>query len=324
MSLPSFPPIPDGVIRVPERGAVPEVVHVVDDDSLAAVEMSLATGRPLLVRGEPGTGKTQLAAAVAHALGRALLTHTVDARTEARDLLWTFDAVARLAEAQVLGARPQLTDAQIEDRIRVGRFVQPAVLWWALHWESAFAQAAVARVSPPWTPPGWKPAQGVVALVDEIDKADASVPNGLLDAMGSGRFDVPGHPPVEMDAARWPLVIFTTNEERTLPDAFLRRCFVLHLGVPDVRDTLLTYLVARGRAHFKGCDDAVLREAAVLLADDREKYVGLQLAPPGVAEYIDLLRGVTRRRPGDPKAQRDLLKQVGKFVLCKHASAAPR
>jgi MoxR-like ATPase len=324
MSLPSFPPVRDGIVRVPARGAVAEVVHVLDEDSIAAVEMALATGRPLLVRGEPGTGKTQLAAAVAHELKRALLTYTVDARTETRDLLWTLDAVARLAEAQVLGTRHGLTDAEIEERIRVGRFVHPGTLWWALDWKTAHEQATLAKSSVPVTSPEWKPEHGVVALVDEIDKADASVPNGLLDAMGSGRFEVPGRAAVEVGASSWPLVIFTTNEERTLPDAFLRRCLVLHLRVPEVRAELITWLEARGRAHFRECAPEVLRKAAELLAHDREKYHQQNLAPPGVAEYIDLLRGVTRRRPGDVTAQLDLLNKVGKFVLCKHPGVAPR
>jgi MoxR-like ATPase len=309
------------VIPLPERGGIPESAHVIDADSIAALNAALVTGRPLLVRGEPGTGKSQLARAAAEALGRAFLSHAVDSRTETRDLLWTVDAVARLAEAQILGAmHGHAPDAAME-RIAVRRFLQPGPLWWAFDWASAREQAKRAGVSEPLAPEGWDVARGTVLLIDEIDKADPGVPNGLLDALGHGRFDVPGTDgePVVMDRARRPLVVITTNEERALPDAFLRRCLVLHLALPAERAALVAVLIARGRAHFseKKCADAVLREAAELLATDREKLRERDLAPPGLAEYIDLLLAVTEQRTGQ-EAQIELLRSIAKFALRKH------
>src|SRR5687768_8260151 len=100
-------------IPLPALGGMPPSVHVIDEDSILAVNAALTTGRPLLVRGEPGTGKSQLARAAAAALQRAFLPHAVDGRTETRDLLFTVDAVARLAMAQVMGALHTMDRAEI-------------------------------------------------------------------------------------------------------------------------------------------------------------------------------------------------------------------
>src|SRR5215831_19488070 len=110
---------PDQAILLPAAGGLPDSVHVIDEDSILAINAALATGRPLLVRGEPGTGKSQLARAAAQALGRAFVSHAVDARTETRDLLWTVDAVARLAEAQVMGAAAVRDVAEVRKNIDV-------------------------------------------------------------------------------------------------------------------------------------------------------------------------------------------------------------
>lgn len=306
------------LISLPDCGGMPMSVHIIDDDSILAVNAALAAGRPLLVRGEPGTGKSQLARAAAAALGRAFVSHAVDARTETRDLLWSVDAVARLAEAQVMGAMHHIEHGEALRRIDVIEFVQPGPLWWAFDWASAREQARRARVSEPVTPEGWSPERGAVVLVDEIDKADAAVPNGLLDALGHGRFDVPGREPVALDRMNPPLVVITTNEERALPDAFLRRCLVLHLGLPEDRGELVATLIVRGRAHFPECSARVLVEAAELLANDREEMRRQDVAPPGLAEYIDLLTAVTQQRKKATE-QLELLKLVAKFALRKHA-----
>jgi MoxR-like ATPase len=301
---------------------MPRSVHIIDEDSVEAINAALATGRPLLVRGEPGTGKSQLARAAAAALGRAFLPCAVDSRTETRDLLWTVDSVARLATAQVMSALHRADHDEVMRRIDVREFVRPGPLWWAFDWASARDQARRAKVSEPVTPEGWTAEQGAVVLVDEIDKADAAIPNGLLDALGHGRFDAPGSEVVAMDPERLPLVVITTNEERSMPDAFLRRCLVLHLDLPDKRDDLITTLTTRGRAHFKDCADNVLRRAAELLADDREALRKQDLMPPGLAEYIDLVHAVTEQR-AEEAAQLELLRRIAKFALRKHPKEHP-
>ncbi len=323
------------IIPLPARSGMPKSAHVIDEDSIQAINAALVTGRPLLVRGEPGTGKSQLARAAAEALGRAFLSHAVDARTETRDLLWTVDAVARLAEAQVLGAlhHVERDHGKVLERIAVLRFVQPGPLWWAFDWPSARQQASnaareqgpEAAVREPDAPDGWSPEKGAVVLVDEIDKADPSVPNGLLDALGHGRFDVPGRGAVALDRRCQPLVVITTNEERALPDAFLRRCLVLHLTLPAGNKELVAALVVRGRAHFEAtaCSDRVLRHAAALLAEDRQSVRDRGLAPPGLAEYIDLLDAVTGQRKTEEE-QLALLECIKKFVFEKHPAEPAR
>ncbi len=295
----------------------PQTAHVFEADQVEAVNAALACQRPLLVRGEPGVGKSQLARAAAAMLGRAFLPFTVDARTESRDLLYSVDAVARLAEAQIISHLGEVQEARAQ--LDPKRFTTPGPLWWVFDWEGAKEQATLGGGLEPWTPEGWTGADGAVLLVDEIDKADPAVPNGLLEALGQGQFRLPDgrvvSRPVEALA---PLVVVTTNEERTLPDAFIRRCLVLQLRWPKKRFELIERLVARGRAHFGDLAEEVLQSAAEMVADDREAVEGRGLCPPGGAEYLDLLRVVASRWAGDAAAQKLALGKIRAFALRKH------
>lgn len=292
------------------------VTHIFEEDAIEAVNTALAAGRPLLVRGEPGTGKSQLGQAVAAQMKRAFVSIVVDAHTEARDLKYRFDAVARLACAQLLGAR-RIEDGQAEpsdeDPLAEENFLSPGPLWWAFNWDSGTTQAGRARRAPPRQLEGSSPRNGVVLLIDEIDKADSSLPNGLLEALGRGVFDTPVGPVARQGQ---PLVIVTTNAERDVPDAFLRRCIVLQLALPTDRDELVQWLVDRGKAHFRDALGDVYEDAAALLVDDREHYQGRGLSAPGQAEYLDLLRALYRRRNFASPA--DLLLKIKKFVFNKH------
>ena len=246
---------PGEIVKLHSGKGVPEQVHVFSKKEIQAVNTALAAGRPLLLRGEPGVGKSQLAHAAAKALGRALVAKTVDANTEANDLLWHFDAVARLAEAQVQGAllggaSDDAIRAAMEKNLALSRFIYPQALWWALNWGSAAEQAKHAKTEVPTQCPGQDAKSGVVALIDEIDKADAHVPNGLLEALGAGSFKPFGFPDAVVCDERSPLIIVTTNEERRLPDAFIRRCFVLNMKLPTEREELLKHLLERALAHF--------------------------------------------------------------------------
>ena len=302
-------------IRLPAMGSLPETHHIFHEKDIHAVNAALAARRPLLVRGEPGTGKSQLARAVAQALGRVLVSAVIDVRTEAQDLQWTFDAVRRLADAQVLRPTEQV---DVEKVLNEEKYVTPGPLWWAFNWKTA------EELGKPYdrpTPPvceGCAVENGVVVLLDEIDKADSSVPNSLLECLGNGVFHAPGGP-VEVGTPA-PLVIVTTNEERALPDPFLRRCLVRHLRVPEP-PLLRDWLIARGEAHIQSIDRPVwpelLRRAAELVERDRELVSEQGYTPPGAAEYLDLVRAVIELAES-PEHQEIVLEQISEFTLRKH------
>jgi MoxR-like ATPase len=301
-------------VKLPTSGATTEQTHVFDTRSIDAINAALAARRPLLVRGEPGTGKSQLACAAAVALRRPCLSQVVDSRTSAQDLLWTFDAVARLAEAQVASVAG---DGNVQERLQVKHFVSPGPLWWALNWGSARKQAESSPASIPPSPEGWKEADGVVILIDEIDKADSDTPNGLLEVLGQGSFRPHGLDTVSASGVM-PLVVITTNEERALPDAFLRRCLVLHIELPADPKALQDLLVQRGRAHFPDAEPSVLQKAAEQLVRDREELKKRRLPAPGQAEYLDLVRALVNLKPGNPDEQLRILEAVAPYVLQKH------
>lgn len=313
---------PDHVEKLPRYGTLPRTVHVFDADTIEAVNAALAARRPLLVRGEPGTGKSQLARAVAAALGRAFLPFTVDARTEARDLLYTVDTVARLADAQILGhlTAEETRGVDVQTRLAEMRYTEPGPLWWVLNWRSAETQIDDRGGSRPWTPgDDWNKKNGAVLLIDEIDKADPAVPNGLLEALGQEQFRRPdGESVAASDHAAPPIVIITTNEERALPDAFVRRCLVLQLGWPKEPEELIKALVKRGRAHFESVDERVLFAAAEMVAKDRKEVARRSMCPPGGAEYLDLLRAVAERFEGETEKQLAVLERIRGFALRKH------
>lgn len=305
-------------------GSWPETVHEFEEKSIHAVNAALTAERPLLVRGEPGSGKSQLARAAAQVLNRAFIAEVVHARSDSRDLQWHFDAVSRLAEAQTLGQARVQEQAQvsISTRLDPRRFLSPGPLWWTFDWEWAESQYQVCRLgmTPPVKPDGWEPANGCVLLIDEIDKAEADLPNGLLETLGNGAFMVPyldkpvgvkpGTPP--------PLVVITTNEERELPAAFLRRCLVLHLGLPEEEEALKACLCRRGEIHFGSlCDLDIRKKAADMLWQDRSEARAHGLPAPGQAEYLDLLRAVTRLGKSRDEQMKSL-QAIAEFALVKH------
>lgn len=307
-------------IELAPLGNRAEEVHVFDDESIWALNAALAARRPLLVRGEPGVGKSQLARAAAakQVLDCPIVSFVVDSSTESRDLLWTYDAVKRLAEAQVSGALKETGD-DLKARLDPERFFHPGPLWWAFDWTSASTQAELVGDNSPETPIGWNPGDGCVVLIDEIDKAESDVPNGLLEALGTGVFRPRGRREQIEIQGEPPLVVITTNEERVLPDAFVRRCLVLDIVLPKEAEELQALLVERGRAHFKGLtNDDVLKLGAEMLVNDR---LAARSTPiPGQAEYLDLIRVVVELCPGDFDKQEQTLQRVANFVLKKRTS----
>jgi MoxR-like ATPase len=255
----------------------------------------------------------------------AYIAHVVDSRTESRDLLWHFDAVERLAEAQLSGALRENPET-VRKRLEVQNYLRPGPLWWAFDWQDAEKQARLVQASPPSQRDGGDSSKGCVVLVDEIDKAETDVPNGLLEAFGAGEFTPFGRsePVTAINSTPLtPLVVITTNEERALPDAFVRRCLVLHLRLPESESGLVELLVQRGRAHFAEANDAVLVAAAEQLVKDRKRALEERWLPlPGQAEYLDLLRAVLALAPGDLEKQRGMLKRIVRYTLQKHTGVS--
>lgn len=293
--------------------------HVFAQEDLDAIDAALAAERPLLVRGEPGVGKTQLALAAAIKLKRAFCPTVVDSRTEVRDLRWTEDLVARLADAQLVAALDAAEAALQRGKLGIEHYVEPGPLWWAFDWSDAAGQAKAAKVSEPAQPhEDCNPKNGVVVLIDEIDKADPDLPNGLLEALGSRQFTPRGrNAPVR--AKVWPLVIVTTNEDRALPDAFIRRCVVHDIHLPEDDTELQSFLVGRGRAHFPEAPPAVLEKAAEMTVKDRNAAAARRLTPlPGQAEFIDLIRAVLGKAK-DADAAIDAMERLAPYFLRKHS-----
>lgn len=319
------PPEPDSDHRhvtLAVESGIADRVHLLGKGEISAVNAAIAAGRPLLVRGEPGIGKSQLARAAAKELGRAFVKHVIDSHTESRDLMWNFDAVRRLAEAQLAGALHEPPD-EVRRNLAVERYLTPGPLWWAFDWADAACQCEIAQGTPPTQPDGGDWRKGCVMLLDEIDKAEAEVPNGLLEALGMREFTPMGRSAPVCAAGRPPLVVITTNEERMLPDAFMRRCLVLRLALPRDENGIRNFLVTRGRAHFPTADDTVLWQAAAMLAEDRQHAIHQQIRPwPGQAEYLDLLRAVLGLAP-QPREQMAMLEEVRTYTLRKQAGAEP-
>ncbi|QWF70322.1 AAA family ATPase [Methylomonas paludis] len=326
-------------LHLPATGTWPEAAYLLDENAQNAIALAVACGRPLLVRGLPGTGKSDLARAAAEYLGRAFIYEVVTARTEPQDLLWRFDAIARLADAQALGAgiKPSQatgTDLDVSDP---RNYVSPGVLWWAIDWSKAenhlqdikrhsrsFAQRPDKTLqlanNSSVNQQHRAEAQGCVLLLDEIDKADAELPNSLLEVLANTGFRLPwdGEQEIKADPAKKPLIIITTNEDRELPAAFVRRCLVLTI---EPEGEFKEWIKQRAKVHFRNnpIDDAILESAAELLTNTRNNP-GLDSYRPGLAEYLDLLRGL-QALATDKEGQEIWLNKVSKFAYQKNPAA---
>lgn len=261
-----------------EQGAQRHFVFA--EEAVLALNVALATGRPLLVSGEPGSGKTSLARFAAHALGRAFYRETVTSRTQASDLLASFDALHRLSHAQEKGA---LMPHQA--------YVLPGRLWWALSPRTAALRglSALAGVAP-LADPGVVPAHGdsstAALLLDEIDKADPDVPNDLLESLDERSFTVPETGERIPAERKDVLIVLTTNAERELPPAFLRRCVTVELPKPS-KPWLVDIAQRRFGAGAGPFEDALYARLADEVMALRQVADEQGLRPPSTSEYVD-------------------------------------
>lgn len=310
---------PDEVIEFNSCGSWAGGKYLLDKASAFALEMALATRRPLLVKGEPGMGKSYLARAAAAKLQRKFVAEVININTEGQDLLWRYDPVARLNDAQT-GVR--------DDALNPTHYLNPGVLWWAFGWNSAakqYNEVCRHKVYRPQMDEDGCLDKGIVLLIDEIDKAEPSLPNSLLEVLGNGGFEIPmlGETIGKSTEQSPPLVIITTNDERELPPAFVRRCLVLTLKVDD--ENFEGWLLERAAVHIsdKQCSLAVKREAVKQLRQDRTDAEKQGTVKAGLAEYIDLLRALHEMTDEglQGKARTDyqkaLLNEIRDFVLRK-------
>ncbi len=223
--------------------------YVATDDLTVAVNAAVTLERPLLVKGEPGTGKTELARQVAASLGMPIIEWHVKSTTRAQQGLYEYDAVSRLRDSQ-------LGDDRVND---VANYIRKGKLWEAFN-------------AP----------ERVVLLIDEIDKADIEFPNDLLQELDRMEFFV-YETGETITAVNRPIVIITSNNEKELPDAFLRRCFFHYIQFPDI-DTMRRIV----EVHHAGIKEALLTTALTQFYEVRETP-GLK-KKPSTSEVLDWLK----------------------------------
>lgn len=223
--------------------------YVADKDLMVAVSAAIALERPLLVKGEPGTGKTELARQIASALNLDIIEWNIKSTTRAQQGLYEYDAVSRLRDSQ-------LGDPRFND---IHNYIKRGKLW------DAFAAG-----------------RKVVLLIDEIDKADIEFPNDLLQELDRNEFFVYETGETIRAEVR-PIVIITSNNEKELPDAFLRRCFFHYIRFPDV-ETLQQIV----DVHFPGIKPDLIRAALTTFFEVRETP-GLK-KKPSTSEVLDWIR----------------------------------
>jgi MoxR-like ATPase len=223
--------------------------YIATDDLKLAVNAAVVLQRPLLIKGEPGTGKTMLAEEVAAALGKPLIQWHIKSITKAQQGLYEYDAVSRLRDSQ-------LGDEKVKN---IANYIHQGMLW------KAFAAE-----------------EQVVLLIDEIDKADIEFPNDLLRELDRMEFYV-YETRQTVKAIHRPIIIITSNNEKELPDAFLRRCFFHYIRFPD-RDTMQQIV----DVHYPGLKKALLKEAMEVFFDIRE-MPGLK-KKPSTSELLDWIK----------------------------------
>ena len=290
-------------IKLDAVGSWCETRHVVEKKDILAMVAALGSQRALLLTGDPGVGKSHLARVAASITKRFFISTVIKPDDEIGDLLWKIDYTQRLSDAQLAGATKQVFDAPLKT------YVRPGSIWYA------FQQPGEGFTSE-YQPVSQKAAHsdGVVLLIDEIDKASVALLNSLLEVLGNMSFDVPLTGDTIECRKNPPLIILTSNGDRALPAPLLRRCVCHEVSLPKSRAAFIQRMKqiakAQMRQHYS---EKVAESCADVIYTQRDSHHHYN---PGASEFVDLLRTLQAIAPDDPEAQIEThLSAISRYFL---------
>lgn len=294
--------------RIDRVGAV----YRVFGDLEVAIEVALATDRPLLLSGDSGSGKSSVAMWAAREYGWRYYEHVITARTQPQELLWSFDSIRRLSDATA-------SDTDLDPE----KYIRPGALWWAFDRGKAKKLKAASEPDRKWNEDhAERPA---VVLIDEIDKADPDLPNSLLVPLGNRYFtvdDLAQDNVVHETSDKGSLIIITTNGERELPQPFIRRCAVYTLQ--DHQDDELEEIATSHYSDLRDTNGSHMIRLLVKELRDQQKIARSEnRRPPSTAEFLDAVKAC---RDHGYHTKKERLKKVLDMLYVKQpvrAGSAP-
>ncbi|WP_111979908.1 AAA family ATPase [Algibacillus agarilyticus] len=264
------------IIKTEALDGWPKSCYRLDGEHIGAIQAAYFANRPLLVRGDPGLGKSQLALAIAAILDFDLITSPIHYNTTIEDLLYSIDHLQRLHDVQANNKTPE--------QLAIKNYVKPGKVWQAIAPENQ-------------SKPCKK--EGRVLLIDEIDKADSTLPNALLEVLNNKSITIPHMDvPITQKADHQVFIVITSNEERLLPEAFLRRCAILDLRLPKDKNQAVEQLICIYQAH---CEkeliipldkDETVNAIATWVVEQRQKQDANYQS--GTSEFLDVIKAVNQ------------------------------